>query len=257
VISAFRVESDFPWNPMVVSIRLCYQTCMNGNPSAPPLPPSKKGMPVLGWVGIGCGTMLLIAVVIISLLIGWCKRTVGDISEFKRNPERAAAEMMVRMNPDLKKISQDDAKGEMTIRTKDGQQVTLSYKEISQGKFTIKDAEANITQIGQVDLTNVPAWVPRLAQPKVISASIQNTESGKVSGLYSATSGESINALDEFFKAETGKLKFTKSSSSSFNADGVENRNLSFEGAGRKLNVVLTGKPGEDVQVNVGYEETK
>ncbi len=242
---------------MAVSIGLCYQPCMNDNPSAPPLPPAKNGLPVIGWVGIGCGTMILIAIIVISLLIGWCKRTVGDISEFKNNPEKAAAEMMVRMNSDLKKISQDDGKGEMTIRTKDGQEMTLSYKDISQGKFTIKDAEGNITQIGQADLTNVPAWVPRLVRPKAILASVQNSETGKVSGLYSATSGESLDALAEFFKAESAKLKFTTSSSTSFNADGVESRNLSFEGAGRKLDIVLTGKSGDDVQVNVGYEEMK
>lgn len=228
---------------------------MNDNPSAPAALPAKKGLPVLGWVGIGCGTMLVIAVVIVSLLIGWCKRTVGDISEFKNNPEKAAAEMMVRMNPDLKKVSQDDAKGEMTIRTKDGQEMTLSYKDISQGKFTIKDAEGNITQIGETDLTNVPPWVPRLARPKTISSSIQNTQGGRISGLYSATSGESIEVLDAFFKAESAKLKFNESSRSTFIADGVENRNLSYEGGGRKLNIVLTGKPGEDVQVSVGYEE--
>lgn len=214
-------------------------------------------MPVLGWVGIGCGTMLIITVVVIALLIGWCKRTVGDISEFKRNPEKAGAELMVRMNPDLKKISQDDAKGEMTIRTKDGEEMTVSYKEISRGVFTFKDAEGNIIHSGQTDLTVVPAWVPRPSQPKAISASMQKKEGGKVSGFYAATSAESIDALNEFFKAESAKLKFTKSSNSSFNADGVESRSLSFEGAGRKLNIVLTGKPGEDVLVNVGYEETK
>ena len=84
----------------------------NATPPVPSLPQPKKGIPALGWVGIGCGTILIIAIIVISLLIGWCKRTVGDISDFQKNPEKAAAEMMVRMNPDVKKISQDDAEGE-------------------------------------------------------------------------------------------------------------------------------------------------
>jgi hypothetical protein len=234
-----------------------YTTGMNGNPPVPPAPQSKKGIPVLGWVGIGCGTMLIIAIIVISLLVGWCKRTVGDISEFKKNPEKAAAEMMVRLNPDLTKVSQDDAKGEMTIRTKDGQEMTMSYKDISEGKFILKDAQGNVSEFGGSDLTKVPAWVPRVPDIKTTSASIQNSDSGKTSGLYAVTSGESIDALDEFFKAEAAKLKFTESSRTTANADGVENRNLSFAGNGRTLNIVITGKPGENAQVNVGYEEEK
>jgi hypothetical protein len=41
------------------------------------------------------------------------------------------------------------------------------------------------------------------------------------------------------------------------NVDGVENRVLAYEGDGRTLNIVINGKPGEDVQINVAYEEEK
>jgi hypothetical protein len=225
--------------------------------SEPPVSPSKKGMPVLGWVGIGCGTVILIAVVVVSLLVGWCKRTVGDVSEFKKNPEKAAAEMMVRMNPDLTMVSQDAAKGEMTIRTKDGQEMTMNYKDVSTGKFTMKDAQGNTTQIGQSDLSNVPAWVPRVPKMKSASGSFQNKEERKISGLYTATTTESVSGLATFFKAEAEKLNMTSSSRTALKADGVENLMLSYEGDGQTLNIVITGKPGEDTQVNVGYEEGK
>ena len=43
--------------------------------------------------------------------------------------------MMVRMNPDVEKVSQDETKGEMTIRTKDGKEMTSRYKDIAEGKF--------------------------------------------------------------------------------------------------------------------------
>jgi len=212
---------------------------------------------VLGWLGIGCGTLLIIAILVISLMIGWCKRTVGNFSDFQTNPEKAAAEMMVRLNPDIKKVSQDDAKGEMTIRTKEGQEVTLSYKDISQGKFTIKDADGNVSQFGQADLTNVPEWVPRVPNVKNVSASLQTIEGGKTSGVYNATSSESIAGLKEFFKTEAEKLKFTESDNSSFSADGAENSTLSYESTGKKLTVILSGKPGQDTQVTVSYEQPK
>ena len=227
---------------------------MNENPPVPPAPQPKKSIPAIGWVGIGCGTILIIAIVVISMLVGLCTKKVG---EFAKNPEKTAAELMVKMNPDLEKVSQNEAKGEMTLRTKDGEEMTMSYKDVSEGKFTIKDAKGNISEFGGTDLSNVPAWVPRVPQIKNTTASIQNTEEGKVSGLYSATSAESIDALDEFFKAESAKLKVTESSRTTFNSDGVENRTLSYSGNGRTLNIVITGKASEDTQVNVGYEEEK
>lgn len=214
-------------------------------------------MPVLGWVGLGCGTLLIIAVIVVSLLVGWCKRTVGDISDFKTNPEKAAAEMMVRLNPDVEKISQDDAKGEMTIRTKDGQTVTMSYKHISEGRLMLKDDKGNIAEFGGADLTNVPAWVPRPPAIKSVSSSVRGSEDSKSGGQYAATSSESITDLAEHFKSEAGKLDFTSSRNTSVNADGVETKSFTYEGNGRKLEIILTGKPGEDVLVNVGYEETK
>ena len=230
---------------------------MNESTPIPPAAPAKKGLPVLGWVGIGCGTVLVIAVVVVSLMVGWCKRTVGGLSEFKNNPEKAAAELMVKMNPDLTKISQDDAKGEMTIRTKDGQEMTLSYKEVTEGKFTVKDAQGNIAQVGKSDLSTVPAWVPRVPKMKSTTGSYLNQKEGQIAGFYSATTDESSNGLEEFFKLEAGKLKMPEAVRTSFNTDGVENRILTYEGDGRKLSIIITGKPGEDLQVNVSYEEEK
>ncbi len=231
---------------------------MNDSPPMPPEPPAvqeKKGIPALGWVGIGCGTLVIITVVIISLLIGWCKRVVVDIADFGKYPEKSAAELMVRMNPDLEKISENDLKGEMTVRTKDGKDLTLSYKELSEGKFSLKDSDGNIAQFGQANLDDVPAWVPRVPGLKTVQTSMRNQKDGKVSGLYSATSSESSETLEAFFKAEAEKLKFTSSSFSNYNVNGVENRNLSFGGGGHHLDIVITAKPGEEAQVNVGYEE--
>jgi len=211
-------------------------------------------MPVGAWIGIGCGTLVLIAGVAMILLIGFCKHKVG---EFTKNPEKAAAELIVKMNPDLTKVSQNDAKGEMTYRTKDGQEVTMSYKDISEGKFTVKDAKGNIAQFGKADLSNVPAWVPRVPKLQSAVGAFHNQEVDKVSGLYSASSDESPDRLEEFFKAEAGKLKLTESSRQAIHAEGVENRTATYQGTKRQLNIIITGKPGEAAQIQVGYEEKK
>jgi hypothetical protein len=223
-------------------------------PPASPAPPTKKGLPALGWIGIGCGTLTLIGAVVLVLLIGFCKRKVG---EFTRNPEKAAAELMVRMNPNLTKVSQDDAKGEMTLRTKDGQEMTMSYKDISQGKFTLKDAKGNVARIGQADLAELPAWVPRVPKAESTTGSFQNQAAGKLSGLYTATTAESISGVEQFFKTAAAKLAMTETDRVAVISDGIESRTLTYDGHGRQLNIVITGKPGETVQVNVGYSEAK
>jgi hypothetical protein len=236
--------------------RIRYHAAMTENPATPPPPPApQKGIPALAWVGIGCGGILIVAIIAVSRLVGWCKRTVGDISEFQKNPEKAAAELMVRMNPDLEKISQDDTKGEMTIRTKDGREMTMRYKDIAEGKFTVTDGEGNVAEFGGSDLSQVPAWVPRVPDMKIVTSAFKNQQDGKTSGLYTATSSQSADQLGEFFAAEARKLGASSSSTSTTSVNGVENRILTFEGGGRTLNIVITTKPGDDTQVSVGYEE--
>jgi len=79
-------------------------------------------MPPLAWVGIGCGTILVILVIVVSLAVRAC---VDKVEEFRKNPEKAGAEMFVRMNPDLELVSQDENAGTMTVRVKkSGETVT-------------------------------------------------------------------------------------------------------------------------------------
>jgi hypothetical protein len=219
-----------------------------------PATPGKKGMPVIAWVGIGCGTIVVLCIIGFSALVGMCSR---KMSEFKANPEKSAAELMVKMNPDLNVVSQDESKGVMTIRTKDGQEMTMSYKDVSKGQFTIKDAKGNVTQLGQSDLSNVPSWVPRVPGMKTANGSFQTQEGNKTSGVYNTTTTETADNLENSLKAEAEKLGLSSSNRSSFSADGTETRSLVYEGGGKKLSFIITSKAGEDGQVVVGYEESK
>lgn len=212
-------------------------------------------MPVLGWVGIGCGALLVFGIVVMVLLVGWCKRTIGDPAEFMKNPEKAAAEMIVRLNPDLKLVSQNEAKGEMTIRTKDGQEMTLSYKDISQGKFSVKDAKGKVTETGGADLSILPPWVPRAPALKGTQATFQNAQGGGLSGSYTGVSSESLDALDTFFKDAAANTQLPETSRTSINTDGNQNRIIAYEADGKKLHVILSGKAGGDTRVQVSYEE--
>jgi len=176
----------------------------------------------------------------------------------KKNPEMAAAERMVRMNPELQVVSKNDSTGEMTIRNKkDGTETTMNFKDVSAGKLTVKDAKGNVAEIGQGDLSKFPAWVPRVPKVKATRVSMQNQEGDKKEGSYVVTSSESSDALEQFFKAQAAKLKLPETSSMGDNNGGVDNRIRIYQAGGRTLNVIITAQSGEDVQVTVTYEEKK
>ncbi|MBG7607410.1 MAG: hypothetical protein IZT59_05200, partial [Verrucomicrobia bacterium] len=78
-------------------------------------------------------------IAIIVMVVGgiWATKKAKELGvDFQNNPERSAAEMVVNLSPDLEKVSTDEEAGTMTIRKKDGQVVTLTYEDISEGKFT-------------------------------------------------------------------------------------------------------------------------
>lgn len=101
---------------------------------------SKKGLSPLAWVGIGCGgiaAIALIAIIAGSIFVG--KKAQEVIANASGNPERFAAEVMVKLNPDMEMVSADDEKSSMTIKMKkSGEEVTISYADLKDGKFSIE-----------------------------------------------------------------------------------------------------------------------
>ncbi|MDP4995659.1 MAG: hypothetical protein NWQ16_05505 [Akkermansiaceae bacterium] len=222
-------------------------------PSTPPLAPAKKGLPAIAWVGIGCLGIVVIGV-IIAVFAGMA--IWGSVKGILDNPEKTAAEMVVKMNPELETVSNNDDKGEMTIRTKDGKEMTLSYKDISEGRLEITDSEGNTTRIGNTDLSQVPAWVPR-ASDLTNGFSTYHSDSGRqISGQFSGKSSMSPEDLRSFFEAEASSLGMTSNYKSS-SANGVSVLSLTFSGGGKSLTVVITGKPGEATLVNTAYSQSK
>ncbi len=230
---------------------------MDQPPSLPPtstIPPVKKGIPVIGWVGIGCGGLLLVAIILGIILVG---KFAGKIKEFADNPEKAGAELVVSMNPELEKISQDDAKGEMTIRTKDGEEVTLSYKDIAEGKIAITDMDGNTTRIGAADLSEVPAWVPQVPDLSDAVSTFHSEGGAKIEGQFSGKTSQTLAQLRMFFEGEASRLGLNTRSHTSMDAAGTAIVTLNFSDDGKTLVFLITEKPGSKTLVNTNYTETK
>ena len=86
-------------------------------PPAPPTPPAEKKSGALKWVLIGCLAIILIG----ALLFGACslfvaKKAKDFAGEMSDNPAMAAAEMIVRVNPEIELVSKDEMAQTLTIR---------------------------------------------------------------------------------------------------------------------------------------------
>jgi hypothetical protein len=220
-------------------------------PSFPPQAAAKKGMPAIAWVGIGCGGLLVIVLALGVYGFFIAKKALG---EFTANPQKAAAEFVLSRNPAFEKVSHDDSKGTMTFRTKDGEEMTLSYKDIAEGKITVKDKDGNVSQIGSQDLSAVPAWVPK---PADLSGGISlfHTESAtEVAGQFAGKSAMDADAIIAFYESA---LTFTSASGGHQELNGIKVSNKEFSDGKRKVAIVATGQTGQPTQVNVNYSEKK
>lgn len=253
----------------------------------PPPPPAgatpkKKGLSPLAWVGIGCGGLLLLAIIafVIAGAIGlsWLG---GKAKEFEDNPAMASAKMMVRMNPELELVEADDEAGTLTIRNKetgevmtvgldeieegrirfeseDGEEITIGMEEGEEGEgaFTVRDESGNTRmRIGAGGEQDIPVWVPRYEGAEA-QGTYFSESGGEISGGFSFESGDSVDeVLANFAEAfEDAGLQETGRSSSQVGEGRYGN--LNAEGGGRTVGVMATSE-GETTQVVVTYSERR
>ena len=106
----------------------------------------KKGMSTLVKVLLGCGVLLLLGVGSCVVVSGYfLKKGVNKLEEFAKeaeaNPDAAvvrAAEMALRLNPEVEVLSSNPAEGTITVREKaTGKEITFDLEDIKAGKFSI------------------------------------------------------------------------------------------------------------------------
>ncbi len=191
---------------------------------APPGPPAAKKSNVWMWLLAGCGAVLVLGVAT-CVGIGWyAQRKVKSMAaDFEKNPAKSAAELAVRLNPDIDLVSSTD--DTITVRDKKtGEVVTVSFEDAKEGKFTFKtkDGEATIDadaapngQGGTLKVTGtdgqtavlsaganvgkVPEWVPIYAGATVAGAYDAKTPEGHAGGVTITTSA-TVAEVMAFYK---------------------------------------------------------
>jgi len=238
-----------------------------------PAPPAKKGMGPLGWVAIGCGAIALIGILVFAAGAYMFKKKVVD--PFQENPTIAAAEFIVRANPDLELVSSDPKAGTLTIKDKKtGETVTMNANDIKEGKLTFETDKGKTVidasqagESGSVKITgndgqnvtfgaeapkDLPGWVPVYPGSTVQGGMDATSNEGRTAS-FALTSEDGVDKVIEFYETEL-KNAGLKVSKNLVEANGQRSGILTgtSEDDKRTVNVIIGSQDGK-TQANVSF----
>ncbi len=258
-----------------------------GTPPTPPAPPptapppagaagKKKTSPWL-WVGLGClGLLILIGGACVVTTFFVAKTAKDVVEDYQDDPARAAAEMMVKLNPELDLVESDAGSGTITVRNKEtGEEATFDYSEIEEGRFTFKSDEGEVSfdtqrqgEGGTLTVTTeegetrfgagaaadeLPGWVPLYPGASKMEAGFTSRSGGEVSGLWSLETGDRVEEVQEYYESELGDEGFevtVQTYTGPQGATAVVTGVLSEPG--RQVNVTIT-REGGTTKVGLQY----
>lgn len=186
--------------------------------------PGKKSVHPLVWIGGGCGIVALILVLLLFIGGMMLSRKASEfIAEFEQDPERASAELIVRMNPDLELVETLEEEGKMTVRVRsEDKTVTVSYGQLQDGVFTVEseDGEFFTMDLGQedFDLETLPAEMRELVYPGATAqgGSFQaETHEGR-SQLVNLQTDDDFDTVVEFYEQKFEEFRSRESQVFSF-----------------------------------------
>lgn len=240
-------------------------------PPAPGAPaPKKKGLSPLAWFAIGCGALILLGLgscfVMTAFVANKAKKFVEDV---EKNPDAAAvkaAEMAMRLNPDVDVVSSDPDAGTLTVRDKrSGKEVTFDLEDIKAGRLSISSGDETVNVdidatdhgtasmkiesndgtmvIGGGDGSQVPDWIP--VYPGARTDSFSNVvANGERSGSFSIRTSDSTETVIEFYIAKLEAAGFTVDRST-FETNGALAGSISARSEGRTVGVTVATQEGE------------
>lgn len=202
------------------------------NPLPPDvIPASKKKSPWL-YLGIGCLGILILSVIGITV-IGWSAKKVSEMGkDAMSNPDKFAAELIIKANPELELVTSDPRTGQMTIREKStGKETTFSYKDIATGKFTIKqdgkvvtvdasqtgktgsvtikEGDKTTTIGGGGGVDKLPDWIPVYPGWTISSDGGFHMKSGEdTTGSVAGTTTDTVTKVSGYYKDTLEKAGF-------------------------------------------------
>lgn len=247
---------------------------------------TKKGLSPLAWVGIGCGALILIVVLVLvggGLFVAHKVKQAGiDPALWKSNPALAASKMITVLNPDLEVVKVDEDRGVITVKDKKtGKVVTLDLKDVEKGKINIETGEEGkttkvaigggegegaasikvtdesgktVADVNSSGAVKMPAWVPVYpgAEPGMHFTANRETER---TGNFLFTTPATVDQVMDFYKSalKTDGFK-TETSVSSSGSRQVGTVTGTHAETKRSVNVLMTNRDGK-TKITVTYRE--
>lgn len=243
----------------------------------------KKGLHPLAWVAIGCGAIVVIGGILFAIGAGFLINKAKDaVEEFEANPAKAAAETIVRINPDLDLMSSDEEAGTITFRNnKTDEVVTLDYEDIKEGKFSVTTDEGEFridaSETGDggqvtfttpeggetvygtdVDLSKLPDWVPRYPNVSQQQGTFYTDTPQSLSGAFSITTGDSPTEVLAYFEDFLEREGYEVSKQTFSSDDTVQGGNLTATNSARDRNFNITVQAsGSGAQTMIQWGEKR
>jgi hypothetical protein len=237
----------------------------------------KKGLSPWAWVAIGCGGLLVVCAIIVSVSGFFVAKKVGDFAEdFQENPE-AAAEMLIKMNPDLELVDSDRDAGTITIREKDsGEIITVNYADIEKGKlsfetdegemefsasgdpeeglFTVTTDGGETMRVGSSDMDSLPDWVPVFPGGTATGTYSASTPDG-VAGSFQLTTSESVDDVMAFYVEQLEDDEWSVQKTEYSGPDGKGGQVIASQEDEDRTVMVIISATDDGTQVMVNYSD--
>jgi hypothetical protein len=239
--------------------------------------PAKKKLGVLGWILIGClGLVLVGGAVFVGGVWFVGKKVKGVVEDFEQDPVRAAAELAVKVNPEVELVAVDEAAKTMTIRDKEsGEELTVDWSKIAEGEFRFEadgreltieaspteeggtvriqdgggEAEAVLRAGGAPDAGL--DWFPRYPGASELSIQYTTHAGGARNDYFTFTTADAVERLLDFYEAAFQRQGFEVSKSTFTTDSGPGGTILGWTGDQAHTFTLVVGREGDTTQVGV------
>lgn len=236
---------------------------------------NSEGMSTLTKVLIVIGVLFVLFMGGCAACVWYVGSVVSDVAgDFETNPAKAAAELAVRMNPELELVRSDDQAGTMTVRNSEtGEEVTVDFSEIRSGNFSFKTDEGEVsvnasegtgvaraadgteTSFGRGTLEDLEEWVLRYPGADYAGGNVMATDGLSV-GAFVLMTDDSAADVFAYYEEQlrAGGYEVTKQTTGTSVGGGASGILIGrLENPGRTFNVIISRKDGR-THINTQFQ---
>jgi homospermidine synthase len=235
-------------------------------------------MSPLAWIGIGCVVILILCGIAFGIMGYFAKRALDKVA---KNPTMAAAEIAVKMNPDLELVKADEDHNTITIKDKKtGETTTISADDAKNGKWSIKTDKGSATfdassgqgvnvqatdEKGQKTTTtfggtgapqNLPSWLP-VYPGGTVQGTYDTTNAEARTAAFTVTTPDASTKVIEYYESQLKSAGLT-AEKSTYTANGTTGGSVTGKSAdGKREAGVMVSTTNGSTQAVITFTEKK